>query len=170
MIYKRLVETHAEVRAIFSFHKFKGRGQQLIPVVPIADVGLILKAVVPGLRMPMTKKRALLGLYEPLRKFTEIEIHDRITRALRQFTCVPQYRVGKYRLDLYFPQEKLAVECDERGHVGYKQSKEEERYELITSQLGCTWVRYDPYNPKFDIFDLTNQILHILMLSYTLKT
>ena len=105
-IYSRLVQTYSEAKAIISFHKFKGRGQQLIPVVPIADVGLIFKAVVPGLRIPMTKKRALLGLHEPLRRFTEIEIHDRITRALGQFTCVPQYRVGKYRLDLFFPSRE----------------------------------------------------------------
>ena len=155
---------YPEAKAKFSLHKFKGRGQQLIPVIPIADVNLILKIVVPGLRIPMAKKRALLGLHDPLRRFTEIEIHDRITRALGQFTCVPQYQVGKYRLDLYFPQEKVAVECDEHGHIGYNQIKEKERHKAITSQLSCTWIRYDPYDRKFDIFDLINQILQSFMV------
>lgn len=169
-IYSRLVGTQSEIKVISSLHKFKGRGQQYIPVIPVANIGLVLKLVVPGLRIPLAKKQALLGMSLPLRSFTEIEIHENVKRALSQFPCVPQFQVGKYRLDLYFPNEKVAVECDEYNHIGYNQTKEKERHDTITARLGCTWIRYDPYDRDFNIFGLINQILCSLMLSRASRT
>ena len=171
MTYSRLISSHPEIQSISSSHKFKGRGQKMVPVIQftVANVNNILKAIVPGMKIPLAKKRALLCLQEPLHKYTEVEIHSRIRRALGRFSSIPQYQVGKYRLDLFFPCEKLAVECDENNHVGYDQAKEKERYDTITARLGCTWIRYDPYDRKFDIFDLINQILQNLMISYTIR-
>ena len=170
--FSRLCQKFPEVKDITTYHKFKGRGQKLVPVIPntVTCIDFVLKAVVPGMRIPIAKKRVLLQMQEPLRKFTEIEIHSQIIRALGHFSCVPQYYVGRYRLDLYFPGEKLAVECDENNHVNYNETQEKERYDTITCQLGCTWIRYDPYNPRFDVFDLINQILQHLMVSYTMRT
>ncbi len=170
--FSRLCVYFPEVKDITTYHKFKGRGQKLIPVIPYtnAHIDFILKAIVPGMRIPIARKREILRMQEPLRKYTEIEIHSQIIRALEHFSCVPQYHVGKYRLDLYFPGEKLAVECDENNHTNYNQTEEKERYDTITHQLGCTWIRYDPYNPKFDTFELINQILQNLMVSYTMTT
>ena len=170
--FSRLSQNYPEVKNMFTFHKFKGRGQKLIHVIPFtaANVDLLLKAIVPGMRIPIAEKRALLGANEPIRKYTEVEIHSRIIRALEQFICIPQFRVGKYRLDLYFPHEKVAIECDENNHIGYNQAKEKERHDTITARLRCTWIRYDPYERNFDIFGMINQILNSLMLSYTSRT
>ncbi len=164
-IYSRLVQQYSEVKALVTLYKFKGRGQRCTPVISISDVDRISKSLVPGLRIPLARKQALLGIHQPLRKFTEIEIHDKLARALRQFNCVQQYRTGKYRLDIYFPRERVAVECDEHGHIGYNQDKEKERHAAITSQLSCTWIRYDPYDSSFDIFDLINEVLEALLMN-----
>ena len=29
-----------------------------------------------------------------------------------------RFRIGSYRIDLYFPQHKLAIDCDEYDHKG----------------------------------------------------
>ena len=29
-----------------------------------------------------------------------------------------QFKIGNYRIDLYFPEHKIAVECDEFDHIG----------------------------------------------------
>ena len=47
MVYKRLVGTHAEVRAICYDYKFKGRGQQFTPVTNAKGAVLIINAL-PG--------------------------------------------------------------------------------------------------------------------------
>ena len=47
-----------------------------------------------------------------------------IMQALNGEEIIHQFSVGKYRIDLYFPKYKLAIECDKFVHhdrdIGYK--------------------------------------------------
>lgn len=71
--------------------------------------------------------------------------------------CKRQFIMGKYRIDLYFPEYKLAVECDENNHVDRNPEKELEREKYIIS-LGNKIIRY---NPNMSTFDLSNVLREI---------
>lgn len=74
-----------------------------------------------------------------------------------------QFAVGMYRIDLYFPDHKLAVECDEHNHIDRDPQVEHIRETFITRQLDCTWVRYNPDIRNFDILTIVNQVLRVIM-------
>jgi very-short-patch-repair endonuclease len=73
-----------------------------------------------------------------------------------------QYIVDKFRIDLYFPQYLLAIECDE-NHQG-QMAKDDVREKFIKNNLlGCTFIRYNPYAEDFSIFAVLNDIFkHII--------
>ena len=74
-----------------------------------------------------------------------------------------QYRVGQYRVDLYFHSPSIIVECDEHGHRAYDPSEEEHRTRCISQILPhATWLRFDPYSIDFRLSHLMQDILRIL--------
>lgn len=90
-----------------------------------------------------------------------------IMTAFDSEEMIPQYIIKSYRIDIYFPKYKLAIECDESHHNRQKnKDKDTEREKFIKEQLNCTFIRYKPHEDSFNIFQLINQIyLHIHMLS-----
>lgn len=70
-----------------------------------------------------------------------------------------QFSIGKYRIDLYFINLKIAVECDELGHRDRDPVEEEERQRFIEDQLGCTFFRFNPDCKDFNIYVTINQLL-----------
>lgn len=54
------------------------------------------------------------------------------------------YVLEAYRIELYFPEYKLAVEVDEKGHKDRNEHKENERESAIKERLGCTFIRINP--------------------------
>lgn len=81
-----------------------------------------------------------------------------IRRAFKHLETKQQYKVTPYYIDLYFPDYKIAVECDEGGHRKYTQEIEFKRQNHIEQALGCTFVRYNPDAVDFNIGDVINQI------------
>lgn len=70
-----------------------------------------------------------------------------------------QYSIGTYRIDLYFPNEKLAIECDEYGHKDRNSEYEKDRELFIKNELKCNFIRYNPDDPNFCIFKLIQKIV-----------
>ena len=68
-----------------------------------------------------------------------------------------QYKIGKYKVDLYLPDYKLVIECDENNHIDRDDISEKIRENYILS-LGNTFIRY---NPNIELFDLSNVIRDI---------
>jgi hypothetical protein len=58
-------------------------------------------------------------------------------------------REHTYRIDLYFPDHRIAVECDEEGHRQRDPVYEADRQRFITDKLGCVFVRYNPHDPSY---------------------
>jgi very-short-patch-repair endonuclease len=77
------------------------------------------------------------------------------------FTMKRQYMLGSYRLDLYFIDKKLVIECDENNHNDRDPEKEKKREEYILS-LGNQIIRYNPNEKKFDLSNVLRQINGIL--------
>jgi very-short-patch-repair endonuclease len=84
-----------------------------------------------------------------------------LTNAFKTEKFEDQYKVGKYYLDLYFPEYKIVVECDENGHADRKPYKERERMDFVNEKLGLAddnWVRFNPDAKDFDISKVIGQI------------
>ena len=72
-----------------------------------------------------------------------------------------QFKVGRYYLDLYFPEYKIVVECDENGHADRKPYKERERMDFVNEKLGLTddnWIRFNPDEKDFDVSKVIGKI------------
>ena len=75
-----------------------------------------------------------------------------------------EYKIGKYRIDLYFPNEKIAVECDEYNHVDRDPKYEKKRERYIVRKLGCIFVRFNPDADEFNIGNVIRKINEIIYL------
>ena len=59
--------------------------------------------------------------------------------------------VGGVYIDLYIPESKLAIECDEFGHQSYNVVDEERRQSFIENKLSCTFIRFNPCEVGLDL-------------------
>ena len=105
-----------------------------------------------------------MGVVFPDRMFItkEQKTIGEISLAFSHIRTIPQYIVGNYRIDLYFPDYNLAIECDEFDHQRYHQGVDEKRQSVIEMQLGCVFIRYNPDCPNFHIGDVINQIIQYI--------
>ena len=55
-----------------------------------------------------------------------------------------QHSILSYKVDLYFPKHKLAIEVDEKGYKDRDQQKEIERQKAIEKELDCKFIRINP--------------------------
>ena len=84
-----------------------------------------------------------------------------ITNTFKTEKFEDQFKVGRYYLDLYFPEYKIVVECDENGHADRKPADERKRMDYVNEKLGFTddnWVRFNPDAKDFDISKVTGKI------------
>lgn len=91
-----------------------------------------------------------------------------ITNAFKIEETIPQYPVGEYRLDLYFPKYKIVIECDENGHNDRNPEAERSRMNYVNGELGLTdenWVRFNPDDNFFDVARVIGQI-HLRMVNH----
>ena len=92
----------------------------------------------------------------------EQEFIGAIRKAFSHIPMEPQFRIGDYRIDLYFPSLKIAVECDERGHSDRDGSKEVARQAYIENQLGCRFLRFNPDAKDFCIYGTINELMRMV--------
>jgi very-short-patch-repair endonuclease len=69
-----------------------------------------------------------------------------------------QYAIGKYFIDLYFPEFKLAIEVDENNHKMRSIELEKNREEFIIKELNCSIIRFNPTVPLFNIGSVISKI------------
>lgn len=77
-----------------------------------------------------------------------------ITNIFKTEKFEDQYKIGKYYLDLYFPEYGIVVECDENGHVDRKPENERERMDFVNKKLKINdsfWIRFNPDEHDFDM-------------------
>ena len=73
-----------------------------------------------------------------------------------------QFSIGFYRIDLYFPQNELAIECDE--HNDKDIDYEIRRQAFIEDQLNCKFIGYDPDAKDFTTERVLNKIFQYIRL------
>ena len=74
-----------------------------------------------------------MGIKEDVNKFNN---------SIKKLTYHDHY-IGKYKVDLYFIDYKLVIECDEFNHQDRNIIEEKNREEYICS-LGNKIIRYNP--------------------------
>ena len=94
-----------------------------------------------------------------VRKETEIVgfIQDVLTQMMVPFEF--QKNVNNFRIDLYLPDQKLAIEIDEHNHADRDPSYEEEREAYIKTQLGCKFLRINPDSEGFKLSTFIGRIM-----------
>lgn len=85
-----------------------------------------------------------------------------IQNAFKHLNPVSQFFINGFRVDLYFPSQRIAVECDEHSHSRYEETEDKERQDAITKALGCRWVRFDPHSKTFCVGNVINKIMRII--------
>jgi very-short-patch-repair endonuclease len=130
-------------------------GPQTIKVIAGDD----LHQLIARSRMPFAKELAdKLGM-KCLCSTKEQDCLSVIIAAFSHLKSISQYQVGRFRIDLYFPEQRLAVECDENNHNCSQYASDDARQKFIESVLGCRFVRFNPDEPGFNIGSVINQIM-----------
>ena len=84
-----------------------------------------------------------------------------ITNAFKTENFEDQFKVDMYYLDLYFPDYKLVIECDENGHSDRKPYNERGRMDYVNKKFNIddtNWIRYNPDEYDFDISKVIGKI------------
>ena len=68
-----------------------------------------------------------------------------------------QEKLGVYKVDLYFPDSKLIIECDENGHSDRDVNYERIREDFLTA-LGNKIIRFNPSDNNFDLSNILREI------------
>ena len=76
----------------------------------------------------------------------------KLTKAFMGETMHAQFVVLKYRLDLYFPKYKLAIEFYEKYHSG-QVIHDLHRQEVVCKELGCTFLIFFKNDCIFDVIN-----------------
>ena len=169
--WKTITQMYPAIQTEISTFKFPGRGQRPTPVVPYASAKWIARKVLCVSKMPLTQKRKRMEMFDcdqedielEMKMITEEEILEKLGEAFAACGPLKQFRIGDYRIDMYLTKPKMAIECDEHGHSRYNQLGETHRQAFIEEQLGCTFVRFDPYAPAFSITQPIGEVVQNLM-------
>ncbi|MFM7981078.1 MAG: BRO family protein, partial [Candidatus Fonsibacter sp.] len=94
-----------------------------------------------------------------VRKETDIVgfIQDVPTQMMAPFEF--QHNVSNFRIELYLPDQKLAIEIDEHNNADRDPSYEEEREMYIKTQLGCKSLRINPDSEGFKLSTCIGRIM-----------
>jgi very-short-patch-repair endonuclease len=92
----------------------------------------------------------------------EIEIVSFVQEFLTTLNIPFEFQksVLKYRVDLYLPVQKIAIEIDEFGHAGRDPEYEAEREKQIKDHLQCKFIRFDPDEKNFKISHCIANLTH----------
>ncbi|MFM7989330.1 MAG: hypothetical protein ACKPKO_59450, partial [Candidatus Fonsibacter sp.] len=74
-----------------------------------------------------------------------------------------QKNVNNFRIDLYLPDQKIAIEIDENNHADRDPLYEIEREEYIKKKLGCKFIRINPDAENFKLSSWIGIIMKNIM-------
>jgi len=84
-----------------------------------------------------------------------------ITNVFKTEKIEDQFKVNRYYLDMYFPDYKIIIECDENGHRDRKPGDERERMDIVNKILDIDdsyWIRFNPDEYDFDLSKVIGKV------------
>ena len=153
---KKYAMVRKEIKAIIA-HKNQFGGYIFRELVSISAIKLIIASTITPRIISMME---LLGIESIDCKIIskEAKFIGCIIKAFATEVTITQYAVGKYRVDLYFPNYNLVIECDEFGHADRDPEKEIARQKYIEDALDAEFIRFNPDAPDFDIIEIISLI------------
>ena len=85
-----------------------------------------------------------------------------IQKVFEGISMKRQFSNGPHRIDLYFPEHKLAIECSEHDHRDRDINYEIKRKKFIEDQLNCKFIRYNPDAEDFTTERILNKIFQYI--------
>ena len=85
-----------------------------------------------------------------------------IQKVFEEISMKRQFIIGSYRIALYVPEHKLAIECNEHDRKNRDVNYEIRRQKFIEGQLNCKLIRYNPDAKDFTIESVLNQIFQYI--------
>lgn len=154
-VWKRLSAQYPEIGRKTEYFNFPGRGQRGTPVASYQDCMTILQILGkhPG-QLEITSDK-----FYPR---TETQIVSVLKAAFADLQPMPQFCIHGYRIDLYLATANIVIEIDEYGHKDYDTQKELVREQKIKDALGCSFIRFDPYLPGFNLGDVILSIRELI--------
>ncbi len=117
-------------------------------------------------------KKIGIDVYSYMILTIENETLEKIQKVFKGEEMIMQYKILNYNVDLYFPKYNIIVECDEKHHHSLKNTNQDIiREQTIREHLrDCIFIRYDPYDKGFCIFEVINEIYKLIILKNNIKT
>lgn len=136
-------------------------------ILMLPPVTRILLVNEEGLKKAITKSKQPNAI--ELAKMFGINVSTNLYTTMQQETsyaimnAIPidwqiEYWIEPYRIDLYSEKYKLAIECDEYEHTDYQLDQEQIRQFYIEEKLDCTFIRYNPNEDNFNLFEVLGKI------------
>lgn len=155
----KLIELYENFRCTLPHLTFNEKNTIYINKVGLIELLICSKMPNKDIFINWCNNKFNINCYVIIKLCKEQETIGQIILAFKHLNYKTQYTVNKYRIDLYFPDYKLAIECDEFNHNDRDQDYEIEREEYITTKLNCKFIRYNPDHPEFTIFEVINRII-----------
>ena len=86
-------------------------------------------------------------------------IGSRLRKLFSNKEIIEYFSALNYLIDYYFPKYKLAREVDELGHKDRDRTKENKRQKDLQEYLDSKFIRINPSEKNFDIYDGVKKIL-----------
>ena len=78
---------------------------------------------------------------------------SKIMKVFSGKEIMEQHFVLNGRIDFCLPKHKSAIEVDELSNLDRDEEDEMKRQEKLEKGLGCTFIRINPDEKDFDVFD-----------------
>lgn len=73
-------------------------------------------------------------------------------------TILREYIIKPYRVDLYFPEYCLIIECDESAHKRHQVDDRKREEDIISVYPNVKFIRYRPQEKNFNVFEICGRI------------
>jgi hypothetical protein len=130
-------------------------------MIPYTELVTHIKRAIDRKRKHLEYKKELiasLGLSHLIQPALDIE-HSCLGLLIHAcpFTILTNYRLGKYKIDAYIPDLRLAIEIDEHNHKGYDENQEKTREREIRNS-SMALLRFNPHQHKIPAETLVAEV------------
>jgi very-short-patch-repair endonuclease len=117
-----------------------------IKFIPESDVWRLLEKARTKTAYEKLEIKKYIGLSEDIKVILsrpEVEFILELEKALKVFNIksIKQFQVFNFKIDLYLPELKIAIEFDENDHRHYDFKSEKQRKDFIEETLNCQFLR-----------------------------
>ena len=145
------------------------RGSQKVRTISSRGVGKIISRCRKASQADIELLCKLTGISCQVYKCMRIE-NDTLQSIIEILPSSTEYYrefpVGGYRIDLFLPFYRLAIECDEYDHKKYQKDLENVREKYIIIHTQCLFIRFNPHEKDFKITKIIQKVVEHMFKSH----